>query len=212
MADERERKQWTMRTKPEPRPKKKRVQLPAYTMPHRYLPLVRGVPMRNHERPQDAADKLPPMSLPIEAQNSLAYHLEMVGLVHVQDLKNMADENGLIRVDQLPEVYLVHIAPEHGPDIQLNPGTWVTPAEAAVRAAASPPVVEVELPKTEDIGNASYEQLAALEAVARAAKIQRIREQQVDAYVEPATEPRGDSDSVEMSQVSEPLDNPEQGT
>ncbi|QBZ72710.1 minor tail protein [Gordonia phage GodonK] len=204
---------WQMKTRPEPRAKKKkRIRLPAYTMPHRYLPLVRGVPMRDHNQPTTASTKLPPMSLPIEAQNSLAYHLEMAGLVHVEDLKKLADENGMIHVDQLPPVYLVHLAPEHGPDIQLNPGTWVTPEEAAAHAVVSPPVTEVELPKTEEIADASYEQLAALEATARAARIQRIREQQVDAFVEPNPAPPGDNDSVDVSRVPGVVDDQEQGT
>ena len=165
-------------------------QLPPYTAPHKYLPLVRGVPMRDINRPLDAESNLPPMSLPIEAQNSLAYHLEMVGLVHIIDLKNMANEEGYIHVDQLPKAYLKHVKPEAGPDIQLNPGTWVPAAaiteqeETENRVSATLSTIEVPA----NLEDATVDQLQAIERAAKTARMAKLVEQGVDAHVKAITE------------------------
>lgn len=156
--------------------------LPPYVMPHKYLPLVRGVPMRDHTKPSTPAATLPPMVLPIEAQNSLAYHLEMVGLVHVSDLEKMANDDGMVNINDLPPVYLKHLKPVEGPDIQLNPGTWVPASSVTTKEVkndeVSVLVEDVELPF--DPATASPDELAALEAAVHAVRIQRTRELNVD--------------------------------
>lgn len=161
--------------------------LPPYTMPHKYLPLVRGVPIRDHNKPDDSASGMHPMSLPIEIQNSLAYHLEMVGLVHVKDLKAMADGDGKISVDQLPQVYLKHKKPEAGPDIQLNPGEWVhidTPVEEDDVSDLTPSAESRKISKVnQDISEASIDELQTIENLAKAQRIKKLREKNVDAFV-----------------------------
>ncbi|AKJ72569.1 minor tail protein [Gordonia phage GMA2] len=159
--------------------------LPPYTMPHKFLPLLRGIPIRDHARPNAAMTDLPPISLPIEAQNSIAYHLEVAGLVHVDDLKAMADENGNINVSKLPEALIVHLKPEHGPDIQINPGTWVA------KAALTKKELETEItgvgpvdPTNFDLETASADELKLLEEVIRAARIEKVRRDNVDVHVE----------------------------
>lgn len=183
---------WRMRTKSEQDKISRRISrktdspdLPPYVMPHKYLPLVRGIPIRDHTKPAAVSSKLPPMSLPIEAQNSFAYHLEMVGLVHVDDLLKLANESGYIHIDDLPPVYLKHLKPVEGPDIQLNPGTWVPAStiteEEIENDEVSSMVDEVEIPI--DIETASAAELEALERVLRAARIDKIRRYNVDAQV-----------------------------
>ena len=71
--------------------------LPLYTDNHKYLPLFRGIPIRSTENPKAALTELPPMAFPYEVQNSIAYHAEISGLVHVDELKKLADEDGKIR-------------------------------------------------------------------------------------------------------------------
>lgn len=178
---------WKMRVRGSGSSKRRRraarVSMPPYEMPHKYLPLVRGIPIRNHEQPYQAPNEVTPLAVPIEIQNSIAYHLEMVGLVHVIDLKNMANEDGFIHVDQLPKVYLKHVAPEHGPDIQLNPGTWM-PADQAEKAKNMKMSAEIIEPaNVSDIESADYQQLQALERRIREEKIKRLREQNVDYNV-----------------------------
>ncbi|QGF20280.1 hypothetical protein SEA_SIXAMA_101 [Gordonia phage Sixama] len=178
------------------RKRSNRNELPPYTMPHKYLPLVRGIPVRDHRKPYASGNELNPISVPIEIQNSFAYHCEMVGLVHVSDLIKMADENGHIHVDQLPPIYIKHVKPEHGPDIQLNPGTWV-PASQADKIDARKLSVEVMEPaKPSDVDTATYQELEALEAQIKQKKIEILRKKNVDPHVTDERGPEAGADDV----------------
>lgn len=95
--------------------------LPVLKYPHKYMWAVRGVPMHPLD---DSTVKLPPMNLPVEAQNSMGYHLELAGFVHVSELETLAVD-GKIDITSLPRQWIKHRKPEHGPDIPINPGTWV---------------------------------------------------------------------------------------
>ncbi|QEM41570.1 hypothetical protein SEA_FORZA_103 [Gordonia phage Forza] len=183
---------WKMRSRGSGSAKRRkratRENMPPYVMPHKYLPLVRGVPIRDHREPYAATTQLNPMAVPIEIQNSLAFHLEMVGLVHVSDLIKMADENGNINVSQLPPVYIKHVKPEFGPDIQLNPGTWMPKNQAEKVDAKRLSAEVIEPAKVDNIKDADFKQLEALESQIREEKIKRLREANVDPHV---TDERG---------------------
>ena len=86
--------------------------------PHKWMKFVRGVPM---------GEGLPSMNLPPEAQNALARHLEAVGFEHNPEKQT-----------------LKHRAPDQGPDISINPGTWVPiNEEELVTQAATLPVPDL---------------------------------------------------------------------
>lgn len=93
-----------------------------FAYPHKYMWAMRGVPMM--DLGGDGSIQLPPMNLPVEAQHSEACHLELCGFIHVSELYELAVD-GQISVLDLPEQKIKHRKPTHGPDIPINPGTWV---------------------------------------------------------------------------------------
>jgi hypothetical protein len=121
-----------------------------YPIPHPYMRYFRGVPMNElHE-----TDK-PSMNLPTDAQQLVAIHAERVGLIHVSDVRAMANEHGWIHVNQLPQQLIRHRAPAEGPDIPINPGTWHPVSEPEPQHYEAPP----EIP---DFSGLTPAQLAAM--------------------------------------------------
>lgn len=117
--------------------------------PHKYMWAIRGIPM---------GKGMPSMNLPPEAQNAIAQHLEDCGFVHDPDRQKIK-----------------HVAPAMGPDISINPGTWVSvDAPDPVTGTPSPELDEIDLTGTHP------DQLRAMELAIYNERIRVLKKQHED--------------------------------
>lgn len=67
-----------------------------------------------------------PLTLPGPLGRCMSKHQRQLGVVHVDELRAMADENGMIHIDQLPVQQKKYQRPIRGQQIPLNnASTWV---------------------------------------------------------------------------------------
>jgi len=144
-----------------------------YPDPHPLAQYLRGVPQGE----QLGGDKKTPiMKLPVQAAQATAIHLERAGVVHVDQVKALANEHGWIHINQLPVPVVKYHAPKHGPDHPENPGTWHhvdEPDTSPPSHAATPP----------DLTALSHQQLAALELALAQEKIRKAKISHADFEV-----------------------------
>lgn len=139
-----------------------------YPIPHPLMQWVRGVPMNEWN---DYTK--PAMNLPTDAQQFFAIHMDRVGLVHVDQVRSLANEYGWVHVDQLPQQLLQHWRPNEGPDIPINPGTWHSVDEEMPDAAAA----DMTPPDLSGIPDAEF---AALKEAVRREEIRKRQLSQAD--------------------------------
>lgn len=139
-----------------------------YPIPHPLMQWVRGVPMNEWN---DYTK--PAMNLPTDAQQFFAIHMDRVGLMHVDQVRSLANEHGWLHVNQLPQQLLRHWKPTEGPDIPINPGTWHSVDEEMPDRGAeaiAPP----------DLSGVSDAEFAALKEAVRREEIRKKQLSQAD--------------------------------
>lgn len=139
-----------------------------YPLPHPLMKWIRGVPMNEW----NDYDK-PAMNLPTDAQQYFAIHMDRVGIMHVDDVRSLANQHGWIHVNQLPQQLLRHWKPTEGPNIPINPGTWHSVDEEMPTEESK----EIEPPDLSGVPDAEF---AALKEAVRREDIRKRQLAQAD--------------------------------
>lgn len=95
---------------------------PAAGGPHRWRQVFRGLPVHTPEG-------LGPFNIPCELADDIATHVEKSGFVHVDEIRALIAQAGVIDTvwleARMPRQTRRQEPPEHGPDIWMNPPRWV---------------------------------------------------------------------------------------
>ena len=132
-----------------------------------------------HGPPITAPGGSVPFMVPEEIADDLARHLERLSFWTKDELADLANEDGTLNINVLPDRTIRHDPPAEGPLIWPNPGPWVPVSEAE-------PVQRVKINPadlTDEQADALAEEKAEIEEALRRREQMKMRYAEADPHV-----------------------------